>query len=59
MKWHDSSVTNSLEITGSLIVPIIDSTGSLMHYISTGSLFFNKQDNKLYVASGSRFNRLG
>ena len=54
MKTHDLQVVSSLEISGSLEIPIVNSSESIPSGLKSGSIFFNKEDNLMYLASGSQ-----
>ena len=54
MKTHDLQVVSSLEISGSLEIPIVNNSESIPSGLKSGSIFFNKEDNLMYLASGSQ-----
>ena len=58
MNIHDILVHNSFSISGSFEVPIVDTTSSISTDLPTGSLFFDKSQNFLFVASGSTFHNV-
>lgn len=58
MKHSNLQVKNSMSISGSFHIPVVESSGSVSN-LSTGSIFFNKDDNSMYVASGGLLNLVG
>ena len=55
MKHIDIQIKNSFDISGSLNIPVVENTGSIPSGINTGSIFFNKEDNLMYIASASQY----